>query len=246
MKFFQLGLFLVIFLIIFVLMLEEAPKDIEQGQPVVAASELTTLQKVVYKIVGEDPLPEEDPVQAPFREPGQISDTSTAQRMGLTYQPPVSEETAITIDQPHRTPNKALEWVAAFASRSLNLDPLRYESHIADASTYMTPYAVDALKEYLNRDQLLEAVRSNNLTMRAFVEGPGRILNQGAVQGRYRWLVETPVTVTFLPRDTIDYSEVTPKNRRMKIRTQVGRVPQGGNEGMLIETWDAIPVVENQ
>ncbi len=245
MKFFQLGLFLVIFLIIFVLMHEQAPPGIAQGQPVVVSNEPTKLQKMVYKVVGEEPLPKDDPVQAPFREPGQI-DTPTAERMGLTYKPPVSEETAITIDQPHRTPNKTLEWVATLASRSLNLDPLRYESHIADAATYMTPYAQDELKAYLNKDQLLDAVRSNNLTMRAFVEGPGRILNQGAVQGRYRWLVETPVTVTFLPRDTIDYSEVTPKNRRMKIRTQIGRVPQGGNEGMIIETWDAIPVVENQ
>ncbi len=245
MKFFQLGLFLVIFLIIFVLMHQDTLPDLAQGQPVVVAQEPTKLQKIVYKAFGEEPLPKDDPVQAPFREPGQ-ADTSTAQRMGLTYQPPVSAETATTIDQPHRTPNKTLEWVATFASRSLNLDPLRYESHITDAGTYMTPYAVDALKDYLNKDQLLEAVRSNNLTMRAFVEGPGRILNQGAVQGRYRWLVEMPVTVTFLPRDTIDYSQVTPKNRRLKIRTQVGRVPQGGNEGMLVETWDAIPVAENQ
>ncbi len=106
----------------------------------------------------------------------------------------------------------------------------------------MTPYALESFKAFMAKDNLLAALQSNNLVMRTFVTEPARMLNQGAVQGYYRWLVETPVTITFLPRGTKDYSGIQPKSQRINIRTQIGRVVQGGDDGMMIETLEFLPV----
>lgn len=186
----------------------------------------------------------EDTLQAPFS--SSATDMSTAGRMGLDYKPSAFEELKVSLDQPHRQPLQVSAWASGAVSEALSVDPLRYESHMQSLGGIMTPYAQAALKAYLEKDRLLEAVKSNSLVMRAFVDEPARVLNQGTLQGRYRWLVETPVTVSFLPRDTIDYETLKPKNRRLQARTQIGRVETGGVDGVIIETIEFVPVVEKK
>ena len=106
----------------------------------------------------------------------------------------------------------------------------------------MTPYAIESFKAFMAKDNLLEALKSNSLTMRVFITEPGRLLNQGAVQGRYRWLIEAPVTISFLPRGTSDYTGIEPKSQRINVRTQVGRVAEDAADGVMIETIEFLPV----
>lgn len=183
----------------------------------------------------------EDTMQAPFIEKGAI-DTTPSQQLGIAYKPYEAPENAIALDQAHRQPAQIEQWTGKVISDSLDFDPLRYDSHLQTLNATMTPYAQDAFKSFLAKDNLLEALKANDLVMRAFVTEPAHLLNKGAVQGRYRWLVETPVTISFLPRGTQDYTGIQPKSQRINVRTQIGRVEQGGIDGVIMETLEFVPV----
>ncbi|QQG36755.1 MAG: DotI/IcmL family type IV secretion protein [Micavibrio aeruginosavorus] len=187
----------------------------------------------------------EDTLQAPFMEKGTAASGSSS-LPGVAYQPQAAIESGVAIDQAHRQPAQVEQWVAGVLVDSLDFDPLRYEAHLKTLSRSMTPYSQEAFKAFMTKDNLLAALQSNDLLMRVFTSEPGRTLNQGALQGRYRWLVETPVTITFLPRGLQDYKNVKPKSQALNIRTQIGRVEQGGDDGMIIETLEIIPVVPKQ
>lgn len=185
----------------------------------------------------------EDTLQAPFMEKGAVATGSVP---GVIYQPQAAIESGIAMDQAHRQPAQVEQWVAGILVDGLDFDPLRYEAHLQTLTGNMTPYAQDAFKAFMAKDSLLAALQSNDLLLRVFISEPGRTLNQGPLQGRYRWLVETPVTITFLPRGLQDYKNVKPKSQALNIRTQIGRVEQGGNDGMMIETLEIIPIVPKQ
>ncbi len=183
----------------------------------------------------------EDTGQAPFIEKGTV-DTKESKQLGVDYKPFTALESGASIDQPHRQPAQITEWTTKAISDSLDFDPMRYDAHLESLTATLTPFATESFKTFMAKDSLLEALKTNDLVIRAFVTEPSRLLNQGTVQGRYRWLVETPLTISFLPRGTQDYTGIQPKSQRINVRTQIGRVAEGGVDGMVVETLDFVPV----
>lgn len=159
----------------------------------------------------------------------------------IEYAPANDVQSVAALDQPHRQPGQMTVWISKAVADALDFDPLRYEAHLAAQGLVMTPYAMEVFKGFMAKDNLLEALKSSDMVMRAFVTDASRVLNQGAIQGRYRWLMETPVTISFMPRGVNDYSGIKPKSQRINVRTQVGRVAQGGQEGVMIETMEFLP-----
>ena len=186
------------------------------------------------------PKPEETG-QAPFIEK-KVIDTAASKQMGVEHKPFAALESGFALDQAHRQPAQIADWATQVISVCLDLDPAAYETHEKIVMEALTPYALDSFKAFLAKDNLLAALKSNDLIMRSFVTEPSRLLNQGAVQGRYRWLVETPVTISFLPRGTDDYKGIQPKSQRINVRMQIGRVQENRLEGLIIETLEFLPV----
>ena len=180
--------------------------------------------------------------QAPFIAKGAI-DTTQSQQLGIEYKPFAALESGIDIAQPHRQPAQITEWATKVVSVCLDMDPAAYATHEKTVARAMTPFALESFKAFMAKDNLLSALQSNDLVMRSFVTEPSRLLNQGTVQGRYRWLVETPVTISFLPRGTESYKDIQPKSQRINVRMQIGRVPEKGLDGMMVETLEFLPVV---
>ncbi|MCB1556506.1 MAG: hypothetical protein KDJ15_04245, partial [Alphaproteobacteria bacterium] len=61
------------------------------------------------------------------------------------------------------------------------------------------------------------------------------------IGGQYRWLFETPVTMTFRPAG----GKQEPINRRMTLLLEVGRVPAEqtpDGDGIRLESWVVRPV----
>ncbi len=175
-----------------------------------------------------------------YRPADAVSTGANAEK--IEFAPPVEQPSAVALDQAHRQPTQMAVWASKAISDSLDLDPLRYDAHLASLNTALTPFAQDAFKAFMAKDNLLEALKSSNLIMRAFVTEPSRVLNQGPIQGRFRWLIETPVTISFMPRGVNDYTGIQPKSQRVNVRTQVGRVAEGGSDGVMIETMEFLPV----
>ncbi len=209
--------------------------------PVQAKNFLEEWFPFLFEEKESDAKPVEGDTQAPFSTDRAV-DTTESKQLGIEYKPHVALESGATLDQPHRQPAQLLEWSSKTLSDALDFDPLKYEEHLVGLDGFMTPYAIESLKAFMAKDNLLAALQTNNLVMRTFVTEPARLLNQGAVQGSYRWLVETPMTISFLPRGTNDYAGIQPKSQKINIRTQLGRVAQGGEDGVMIETLEFLPV----
>lgn len=228
------------------------------SSPVQAQSLLEKLFPSVFKKDVSDAVPLQGGKLAPFQNSAPVlspdaagddeytaadSPAQTATRaQKIEYAPPRDTPSTVALDQPHRQPGQMTVWVSKAVSDSLDFDPLRYDAHLTEQALILTPYAQEAFKAFMAKDNLLEALKGNDLIMRAFVTDASRVLNQGAIQGRYRWLMETPVTISFLPRGISDYSGIKPKSQRINVRTQVGRVAQGGDDGVMIETIEFLPV----
>lgn len=208
--------------------------------PVHAKSFLEDWFSFLFEEPDTGPTPEQTG-RAPFAQAGAV-DTAESKQLGVDYKPHTAAESAVTTDQAHRQPAQMVDWSSQVISAALDFDPLQYDAHLGTLNQSMTPYAVEAFKAFMAKDNLLEALKGNNLVMRVFITEPARLLNQGAVQGRYRWLIESPVTISFLPRGTNDYKGIQPKSQQINIRTQVGRVAEGGIDGAIIETLEFLPV----
>lgn len=231
------------------------------SSPVQAQTLLERLFPAVFKKDISDAVPLQGGKVAPFQNSapvlqgehmGEAYQAGDASAPGapvagrVEYAPQSDIPNTIVLDQPHRQPGQITVWVSKAISDALDFDPLRYDAHLQDQGGIMTPYAQEAFKAFMAKDNLLSALQSNDLVMRAFVTDASRVLNQGAIQGRYRWLLETPVTISFMPRGVSDYSTIKPKSQRINVRTQVGRVEQTGQgsnqEGVMIETIEFLPV----
>ncbi len=228
------------------------------SSPVQAQSLLEKLFPSVFKKDVSDAVPLNGEKLAPFQNSApvvapdeslgteyQVQDApaQSAPAAGkVEYAPSSDLPSTAALDQPHRQPGQMTIWVSKAVSDALDFDPLRYEAHLAEQALVLTPYAMEAFKTFMAKDNLLEALKTNDLVMRAFATDASRVLNQGAIQGRYRWLMETPVTISFMPRGVKDYNAIKPKSQNINVRTQVGRVEQGGQEGVMIETLEFLPV----
>lgn len=176
-----------------------------------------------------------DAMQAPFLDK---TGQATTPPSGVEYQPYTAVENSVSLDQPHRQPAQVERWAADRMVDAFNFDPLRYESHLQTLGPFMTPYAQEAFKAFMSKDNLLSALNANDLIMRCFSYDSARMLNQGPVQGRQRWLIDVPVTISFLPRGTSDYTDIKPKSISLIVRMQVGRVESPDYDSMIIETME--------
>ncbi|MFN3828223.1 MAG: DotI/IcmL family type IV secretion protein [Micavibrio sp.] len=224
----------------------------------VFAQEEQDIQKLIKKksfmedwfpfLYEKDDAPRQgDTLQAPFSS-GDTAPNNTIglDSKGVEYKPHNFSEDSVSLDKPHRQPAQVERWSSERMVDAFNFDPYRAEAHMQEVGAFMTPFAQEALKTFLVKDNLTEALKSNNLMISSVVYDPARTLNQGPVQSRYRWLVDVPVTLSFMPRGANDYTNLKPKSIKLMVRMQVGRVETQDQkyDGMIIETMEINSVAQ--
>lgn len=192
----------------------------------------------------DKPKPEET-LLAPFATPESLAAHEKAaddNALKIPYEPihGVNSDKALT--EPHRTKDEIATWLLKAISEALNVTGDNYENHLAFLKTGMDDYAIADFQKFMNDSNILATLRANGLKLQVYVEEKPVMLNSGALENRYRWLLETPVTLSFLPRDMTTYKDVSSKDIMKEyviVKTQVGRVADTGSaEGVKIESWD--------
>jgi hypothetical protein len=112
----------------------------------------------------------------------------------------------------------------------------------------ITEWGVTQVFDQAGYQQYLSFLTDNNITkvldsgkfhMRSFVRQHPLLLNEGAVDGRYRWLYEIPMMISYMEPNMAGYEEAEPVSQSMLLRIQIGRVKNAdGTDGMAIETWN--------
>ena len=196
------------------------------------------LQKMFPYIFGHEetgPRPE-NTLQAPFSDAK--PDTVKTPIANLYNANPAGGETA-DLATPHRHQKDIGDWLVPALSEILALDPNDYAKHLDLMGHALDAKAMNDFKNFIQTSNVIPTLQGNNMLLHCYVEEQPLLLNEGAVDGRYRWLFDTAITLTFLPRDAKTYADTAPVNQHILLRTQVGRVPHGqGVNELMIESFE--------
>ncbi|MCB9990582.1 MAG: DotI/IcmL/TraM family protein [Rhodospirillales bacterium] len=147
------------------------------------------------------------------------------------------------LDMPHRNEGAISEWVTEKIGKVMTFTLAGYQTHIGDIQDYMNAEAIQEFQGFLDKTQILALMQQRNFEVRTFVADVPRLATSGVAQDRYRWVYDIPVNITFLPVGKDDYEKLSADefiSETLTIRIQIGRVPEGGDDGIEIETWEAL------
>ncbi|MBI4030322.1 MAG: DotI/IcmL family type IV secretion protein [Proteobacteria bacterium] len=138
----------------------------------------------------------------------------------------------------HRPYLQVSGWLEEKISQLMNTDAPSFEQHKKETSVFLDQSAASEYTAFMANSKIIETLQANDLQVRAHVEERPLLLNKGSVDGRYRWLFEMPVMLTFLPRSTNTYKGSSPASQSVIISVQVGRVGTDVNDDeLVIETF---------
>lgn len=192
-----------------------------------------------YNAPQEDASPDpSDTLQAPFfaqQPPAAAGGSPLNQLYSTDFN---IEGSGSGLEKPNRYHKEVAEWLVRAISEVFNLQAGQYDEHMKLLATGMDAKALSDFEAFSQAARIRETLQANDLKMNAFVEEEPILLNQGPVAGRYRWLFEMPVLLTFLPRSANSYEKTQPVSQRILVTVQVGRMPRGqGIEDLMIESF---------
>ncbi len=144
-----------------------------------------------------------------------------------------SGDTQVGIDQPHRSLSELADWISDTTANALLYVPGKTSQKLAAVRPLFSEQGYKAYTDFLAAQGYGPSVQAQTLSMSTIVNNAPLLIGQGASAGRYAWAFEVPVvmTVSTDPR-------VAPNSRKVVLRIQFGRSPQGAPpHGLLIENW---------
>jgi len=144
-----------------------------------------------------------------------------------------------SLDKPHRSASDLAAWLQQALAESLSFNAETYNDHLKLLARGYAPSAVAEFNAWATGTGILASLQKNGLQLNGFVADPPFLLNEGVIDGRYRWLYEVPVMVSFVPRGTTTYQgKEGIDTRRLIVTLQVGRVAVSQlPDHVMIETW---------
>lgn len=160
-------------------------------------------------------------------------------------------ENATPINVRHRPSSDIAKWVESTLPELLSYNADLYkEQYKKKVLLFNTSARAEYLKN-LHEKNFLKTLDTGNYDINAFVEEIPLIMNEGEVEGRYRWLYKTKVMVTYVSKGATDYKlvkEGETVTQSMYATIQVGRLktadlpvlPEGmeNPHGLIIESFD--------
>lgn len=142
----------------------------------------------------------------------------------------------IALDTPHRHHDNIADWLINASSEMFSIEADTYEEHLEFLATGLNETALQQYQDFIRQSRILETLRTRNLVVRGVVTERPTLLNQAPLQGRYRWLFEVPVLLTFTPPSGVNLTTSDPVTQNIIVTLQVGRMPLGeGLEELMIE-----------
>lgn len=141
----------------------------------------------------------------------------------------------------HRTNNVITLWVQQTLPILLSYKTDRYNQQYAQKAQTFSDAGVAEYVQFLNKHNFVTTLKSGQYDITGFVQDYPVVMNEGPIDGRYRWLYQTEIMVTYIKSGTNDYNELDASDAISKSYTltfQLGRTDRAKNEhGVLIESW---------
>lgn len=165
--------------------------------------------------------------------------------------PPVSleslPESAVPPHLPHRSPAHLAEWITTVSSEILTFEKSDYRSEMKDRKDRFDSNGLREYVAFLQERNIIKILEDGTFQVRSFVEEPPLLLNEGVVDGRYRWLYEVPVMVSYMNKNMKTYKKADAVNQRIILKIQIGRSADGsGVDGLKVEHFSGRAEAESK
>jgi hypothetical protein len=171
---------------------------------------------------------------APFAEPPA---ETTAAQPGAN---PGLPENSTPLDYAHRPNVQIGQWATIAVSEALTFDKDDYQQEIEEHAQHFEATGKQQYITFLQDNSLIRVLETHKFHVRGFVQEAPLLLNEGAVDGSYRWLFQVPVMVSYMDRNMKNYKNKTaePVNQLITLTIQVGRAKDlTPGKDIAIERW---------
>ena len=109
---------------------------------------------------------------------------------------------------------------------------------------YFSEDGFQKYQKYLLSSGIAETIRTNDYDVGVYIESEPLHLNGMVIDGKYKWLYQMPVTLSFFPTGQAITAENSEQqiNNQFNLRVQVTRAKVGDfTEALQIEDWVVSP-----
>lgn len=139
----------------------------------------------------------------------------------------------VPLDQAKLDDKQIGEWVKGAAADAMTFDYANHEARLQLSSRHFTKVGWETFDAAMKRSRVLDAVTAQSQTVTAEASGEPVIVQEGSLGGKYRWIVQMPLVVTYK----------TPDNKRsekLQLNLVLERVSLADNpDGVGIAQWIA-------
>ncbi len=103
----------------------------------------------------------------------------------------------VPLNEPNMNDAAMISWSARAASDIMTFGFHDYSQRLQESSTYFTRRGWQSFTEALDRSRVMEGVQKTQQVVTAAPKSAPVIVQQGLVEGIYRWIIELPLIVTY-------------------------------------------------
>lgn len=178
--------------------------------------------------------PQGAPAQVPLKKPA-----------WLQYKPAYTGEEN-NIANPHRTNDEITAWAQEAAADVLSFSREEQSAKLKGFEKYFNPKGWQLYVAYLKDSKILNMVDEDSYFVRTIVTQPPEVVNRGASNGVYHWIVRMPITISFFKKDPEAGESKPGPVGKFYLFVDISRLAEGGgDEGIAIVNWRVMDVPKN-
>ena len=141
----------------------------------------------------------------------------------------------IALNEPNMSVPALMSWVAQASTEVMTFGFNDYRRRLQESSRNFTRRGWESFTQALQKSRIIEMVEANQQVVTAAPQGAPILESQGLVAGRYQWVVQLPMVLTY-------QSGARSRNDSLLVTMVVVRVPRlESPNGVGIEQWIAVP-----
>lgn len=107
-------------------------------------------------------------------------------------------DTDIPLEEQNLAPSYLMTWVALAVPDAMTFGFSNYEWRLSMSSGYFTDNGWSSFSSSLKRSKIIEMVEGNQQMITAVPRGSPILKSQGVFSGRYQWVVQIPLILTYM------------------------------------------------
>ena len=141
----------------------------------------------------------------------------------------------VPLNEPNLSVPALMSWVAQSSTEVMTFGFNDYRRRLQEASRNFTRRGWESFTQALQKARIIEMVEANQQVVTAAPQGAPILESEGLVAGRYQWVVQLPLVLTY-------QSGSRTKSDSLLVTVVIVRVPRlESPNGVGIEQWIAVP-----